>query len=455
MNARLQMEWNGADGGAALASAKAGIMDARQPDGLALLPTPKYLADPAAHVFSDGRLWLYADQDPHWSNDGWWSMNDYHAFSTSDLETWTDHGCVLRRQDIAWADGPAWDGDCVEALGRYWYYFPMVDQIGVAVADRPQGPFRDARGAPLITRRTPGVRSAASGLLVSPVCVFSPHGAFLYFGQNEELYCAPLAASMTELAGPAREVSKPWKYHESPWVYHRCGRFHMLYGRREVEAARLEDERDILARAVADNPYGPFEYTGDVQRDRARTVQACVAGWRGRDLVLYHEDGPDPLHRRIRGELRPRRLDGAPPDSPRGCGPVRARELWLDVEGRHLGVDYHASGGPVERERDLSVEGDGAALLREPGAWVGFHRWRAERPVTRLRLRLRAGEQGGRLVLRAVSDEAMECAAEVPGDGRWHEVEVVWPKAVREIGELSCRHCGGGPVWLHSLSFAP
>ncbi len=114
-----------------------------------------FTADPAAHQFSDGKLYLYADHDPNLKNDGWQRMYDYHVYSTSDLKIWTDHGSVLNCKDISWNNGPAWDGDCVEANGKFWYYFPMVDNIGVAVSDKPTGPFKDALGKPLITRKHP------------------------------------------------------------------------------------------------------------------------------------------------------------------------------------------------------------------------------------------------------------------------------------------------------------
>jgi len=80
-----------------------------------------YTADPAAHVFSDGRLWLCADRDPDRPSEWWRAMCSYHAFSTANLEYWIDHEAVLSCEDIAWRDGSAWDGDCVEANGKYQY----------------------------------------------------------------------------------------------------------------------------------------------------------------------------------------------------------------------------------------------------------------------------------------------------------------------------------------------
>ena len=58
----------------------------------------------------------------------------------------TDHGVVLDVKDIPWAGRQLWDCDCTCKDGKYYMYFPLKDQtdifrIGVAVADKPEGPF--------------------------------------------------------------------------------------------------------------------------------------------------------------------------------------------------------------------------------------------------------------------------------------------------------------------------
>lgn len=53
--------------------------------------THMYTADPSAHVWEDGRLYVYAshDIDPPAGCD---RMDRYHVFSTDDMVNWTDHG---------------------------------------------------------------------------------------------------------------------------------------------------------------------------------------------------------------------------------------------------------------------------------------------------------------------------------------------------------------------------
>ena len=51
-------------------------------------------ADPCAHVWEDGKLWVYASHDQDNATD-YSSMDGYHVYSTSDLKNWTDHGEIL------------------------------------------------------------------------------------------------------------------------------------------------------------------------------------------------------------------------------------------------------------------------------------------------------------------------------------------------------------------------
>lgn len=413
-----------------------------------------FTADPAAHVFSDGQLWLYADRDPARANKTWWAMCDYHAFSTGDLENWTDHGSVLSCDDIPWCAGPAWDGDCVERHGRYWYFFPMIDQIGVAVADRPEGPFRDAIGAPLITRSTPGVRpNKGSGLLVSPVVVDSPAGLFLYFGQTEELYGVELDESMTKLAGPVREIEHRGEYHEGPWVFFRNGRFHMIYGTGPL-ADVLEDQRDYLSYAWSDGPFGPFHYGNVVQADKGRTVQACLAEWGDRDVFFYHEDGPDNYHRRIRAEIVARPADGGVAEIPRGVSPVRVRSLTLSARGRHNAEDCHEEGGAIERRKE-DPGFCGFLRMGAKGAFIQFKHWIAPDPVQALVLRIRReSEVPADVSILIDGKRVATLRREGPGSGKWESVEIPLSEPVAgEFEDLTIRLDSSAPIHLGTFSF--
>ena len=116
---------------------------------------PDFHADPSAHEW-DGRYWIYPSHDVPGSKD--WDMVDWHAFSSTDLVDWTDHGVIFSLKDIPWAKRWAWAPDAMKRNGRYYFYVTADDQIGVGVSDKPYGPFKDPLGKPLVARGESGTR---------------------------------------------------------------------------------------------------------------------------------------------------------------------------------------------------------------------------------------------------------------------------------------------------------
>ena len=68
--------------------------------------TGQFTADPTARVF-EGKIYMYPSHDipsviTHHDGSAWFSMPDYHVFSSEDLTSWTDHGVILRQEDVPW-----------------------------------------------------------------------------------------------------------------------------------------------------------------------------------------------------------------------------------------------------------------------------------------------------------------------------------------------------------------
>lgn len=152
--------------------------------------------------------------------------NHYHidewlCFSSADLRTWTEHSVPLRAADFAWARGEAWAGQVVERDGRFYWYVTVEHatdrgkSVGVAVADRPEGPYRDARGSALISN---SMTSPESGMMwddIDPTVIVDDDGqAYLIWG-NRRCYMARLAPGMTEIEGEIRTIDLP-SYTEAP-----------------------------------------------------------------------------------------------------------------------------------------------------------------------------------------------------------------------------------------------
>ena len=115
----------------------------------------QFTADPTARVF-EGKLYVYPSHDikappDYKGRPNWFVMEDYHVFSSSNLADWKDHGVIVKQTEVPWADPTAyamWAPDAVFKDGKYYFYFPAIAkggsgfQVGVAVADKPYGPFK-------------------------------------------------------------------------------------------------------------------------------------------------------------------------------------------------------------------------------------------------------------------------------------------------------------------------
>ena len=89
----------------------------------------QYTADPTARVFN-GRIYLYPSHDiesPVEPERKWFSMADYHVFSSDNMTSWTDHGVILSQDMVRWVKPGSysmWAPDCVKKDSTYYFYFP-------------------------------------------------------------------------------------------------------------------------------------------------------------------------------------------------------------------------------------------------------------------------------------------------------------------------------------------
>lgn len=121
------------------------------------LPGWEYVPDGEPHVFGD-RIYVYGSHDRAFGNA--YCGQDYTVWSApvDDLADWTCHGVVYRNdQDLHNYGNPKelWAPDvCRGTDGRFYLYYcrAFVPEIGIAVSDRPEGPFefydyvRDEKG---------------------------------------------------------------------------------------------------------------------------------------------------------------------------------------------------------------------------------------------------------------------------------------------------------------------
>lgn len=191
----------------------------------------KYLGDPAAMVYN-GTVYIYAGHDecpvPH----QYYLMNEWCILSTQDMKTFTEHTYTLKATDFKWAKGEAWASQVIERNGKFYWYVTVEHatipgkSIGVAVADSPTGPFKDARGSALITNDMTTQYTSIAWDDIDPTVFIDDDGqAYLFWG-NTQCYYAKLKENMIELDGPIHPINLP-RYTEAPWV-HKHGDWYYL-----------------------------------------------------------------------------------------------------------------------------------------------------------------------------------------------------------------------------------
>lgn len=247
-----------------------------------------YTADPAPMVY-DGRVYVFTTHDEDGAT--WFDMHDWHVFSTDDMANWQDHGAVLSLDDFSWADLNAWAGQVVERNGQFYFYVPMRLNnaqmgIGVGVSDSITGPYRDARGSPLV----------ADGEIDPSIFIDDDDQPYLFWG-NPNLFYAKLADDMISFSeeptqieltvegfGPreGEDTSRSTAYEEGPWVYKRDGTYYFVY----AANCCSEDIRYSTAPSID----GPWTYQGIVMETEGGsfTNHPGVVDYEGNSYFFYH-----------------------------------------------------------------------------------------------------------------------------------------------------------------------
>ena len=237
-----------------------------------------YTADPSAHVWADGRLYVYASHDIAPAR-GCDLMDQYHVFSTDDMVHWTDHGEILRASQVPWGrkeGGFMWAPDCAYKDGTYYFYFPHPSgtytndswKIGVATSKEPAANFT--------------VQGYIEGMdpLIDP-CVFVDDDgqAYMYWG-NPNLYYVKLNEDMISTSGDIVKIGKLKTYQEGPWFYKRNNHYYLAF------ASTCCPEG--IGYAMSDSPTGPWDVKGYIMRptDRTRGNHPGIIDYKGKTYVF-------------------------------------------------------------------------------------------------------------------------------------------------------------------------
>jgi len=249
----------------------------------------KYTADPSAMVHK-GKLYLYTGHDVCPLKEERYVMKEWLVFSTDDMKTWTEHTIPLRITDFAWAKGDAWASQVIERNGKFYWYVAVNHatipgmSIGVAVSDSPTGPFKDAKGAAIITNNATTEQTKISWDDIDPTVMIDDDGqAYLYWG-NTQCYYVKLKENMIDTIGPIVAVTNLQRFTEAPWIHKYKGRYYLSY------ASEFPEK---IVYAMSKKITGPWQYKGILNElaGNSNTNHQSIVSFKDKWYFIYHNGG--------------------------------------------------------------------------------------------------------------------------------------------------------------------
>lgn len=254
----------------------------------------KFTADPAPLVH-DGTLYLYVGHDEYYEGQDTagggkeFNITEWLCYSTKDMQTWTDHGSVLKPTDFKWGVGESWAAQVVEKDGKFYYYVTALAGepynsrvVGVAVSDSPTGPFTDPLGKPLVSDDMTDNGPRGWWNDIDPTALIDDNGqAWLCWG-NGTCFLAKLKPNMIELDGKIQVINMP-RYVEGPWLSKRDGTYYLTY-------ASFGKGKENIAYATAPSMEGPWTPKGELTgtAENSFTIHPGIAEFKGKWYLFYH-----------------------------------------------------------------------------------------------------------------------------------------------------------------------
>ncbi|SEM41615.1 Glycosyl hydrolases family 43 [bacterium A37T11] len=251
-----------------------------------------YSADPAALVYQD-KLYIYAGHDEAPARQEAYIMNEWLVFSSADLTNWTEHPVPLKAKDFSWAKGDAWASQVIERDGKFYWYVAVEHgsipgkAIGVAVADTPIGPFKDARGSALITNDMTTQYTQIGWDDIDPSVIIDTDGqAYLFWG-NSKCYYVKLKKNMIEIDGPITPVKGLSPFTEAPWIHKHKDWYYLSYAVGFPEKTAYSMSKSI---------HGPWNYGGILNElaGNSNTNHQAIVSFKGKDYFIYHNGAINP-----------------------------------------------------------------------------------------------------------------------------------------------------------------
>lgn len=221
-----------------------------------------WYADPEGVLFGK-EYWIYPTYSAKYKNQVF-----LDAFSSRDMATWEKHPHIIDTTSIKWAKMAMWAPAIVKKDNRYFLFFSANDiqsklrngvmddtlgGIGVAVADKPQGPFKDYLGKPLINHFYNNAQPIDQYVFLDKdgqyYIIYGGWGR-CNIGKLNKDFTGLVPLSDTALV---KEIT-PKGYVEGPTLFIRKGKYYLMWSEGGWTNGTYK-----VAYGVSDNVFGPFE----------------------------------------------------------------------------------------------------------------------------------------------------------------------------------------------------
>lgn len=248
-----------------------------------------FTADPAAFV--DGHTVYVQTGHDNAEGDQFFTMPGWFSYSSTDMKNWTSHGYIMKSEDFAYArPNSAWAAQMVKKDDKYYFYVTLRQRdnnehcIAVAVSNSPNGPFKDARGTPLITddMTTDSTHPNAD---IDPTVFIDDDGTPWMAWGNGDCYLVKLKRNMIELDGEIQKIPME-NFAEGAWLFKRGDIYYNVYAA-DVPSTQPEQ----IAYATAPSITGPWTYRGLVTGPAAEgfTIHPAVIEFQNQWYFFYHD----------------------------------------------------------------------------------------------------------------------------------------------------------------------
>ncbi|MEN5376611.1 glycoside hydrolase family 43 protein [Sphingobacterium kitahiroshimense] len=220
---------------------------------------PGWYADPEGIIYNN-EYWVFPTYSARYEDQIF-----FDAFSSKDFVTWKKHHRIIDTAEVKWAKKAMWAPSVFQKDKKYYLFFGANDVhkgeiggIGVAVADKPQGPYKDLLGKPLIN-------DIVNGAQPIDQFVFKDKDGqyYMFYGGWQHCNVVKLSPDFKSLVpfddGTIYKEVTPENYVEGPFMFIRNNKYYFMWSEGGWGLPNYK-----VAYAIADSPFGPFKRIGTI-----------------------------------------------------------------------------------------------------------------------------------------------------------------------------------------------